>query len=206
MCSSVLARSLCILALATSLASAQESLPQGGGVPRADQARPAHDPPAQSLFNDRLRKFKFDLEHVVVTAETAEMFLVRYKRPDNPRIIGAYADTQTNALVVIGPPEAEQAIREHLAQALIEAQGTGATSLPLKLRALQDRRRIFLEEMAALEIQKTEVAASDQAAKSQQLADRLQTFENEVQLIERQMEIVRKYLERLDRHQPAASP
>ena len=193
---------LCIFASACSLAGAQEHAPIAAGPPRAEQARPAQDQPPESVFNDRLRKFKFDLEDMVVTAGTAEGFLLRYNRPDNPRIIGAYPDAQTNALVVIGPPEAEQAIRENLAESLVEAQGTGATSLPLQLRLLQHQRKGLLEEMAALEIQKIEVGASDQAsadqaARAQQLADRLQMFEGKLQLVERQIETVGKYIDRL---------
>jgi hypothetical protein len=198
---------LCIVAVASWPSSVRAQQPNAPIPARAEQA-PAQDPPAESLFNDRLRKFKFDLEHVVATAETAEAFVLRYGQSDNPRILGAYPDPHANALIVIGPPEAEQAIREHLAQIVVDGQG--GASLPLQLRLLQQQRRGLLEEMAGLEIQQAEVAANgppsaEQTAKAQQFADRLQLFERKVQLVERQIEIVRKYQGRASREHSSDS-
>jgi hypothetical protein len=97
-----------------------------------------------SIFNDKLRRFKFRLEHTdVVTVEEAAAFMERYSSRDNPAIIGAYADPDANLLVVIGPPEAEQAIRNDLATAIIELQGIpgipGNGNLKIQKRTLQSQ-------------------------------------------------------------------
>jgi hypothetical protein len=158
-----------------------------------------------SIFNDQVRRFKFLLEHDVATVDTAEAFMHRYQRPDNPPIIGAYPDTETNSLVVIGPPEAEQAIRESLAQAIVDAQGQGsAMPLTMQLRILQHERTGLLEQMAELEVQ--EVAAAEEEngpSKAKQLADRRQMFEAKLKIAEQQIRIVRKYMARAEADESA---
>jgi uncharacterized protein (TIGR03067 family) len=72
--------------------------------------------PGEWIYNDQLKRFKFRLEKVVVSRETAEQFWVRYTNRENPPIIGVWDESSTNSLIIIGPPEAEQAIRNELAQ------------------------------------------------------------------------------------------
>jgi hypothetical protein len=183
--------------------AAQEPSSLGGAQPKAKQA--ADTGPGESIFNDQLRRFKFLLEHEVATTETAEEFLIRYRRPENPPIIGAYPDAQTNALVVIGPPEAEQAIRECLAQRIADGLGiVGAPPLPMQLRLLQHQRTELLELMADLEVQEVGAASEENGpAKASQLADRRKIFEAELRIVEQQIRVVRKYMARVEADESA---
>jgi hypothetical protein len=172
---------------------------QVGKDPDTAQSRAADFEPPTSIFNDQLRRFRFELEDEIVTAETAEEFMVRYQRPDNPRILGAYPDTRSNALFVVGPPEAEQAIRECLAQSIVDVLGLrGAMPLEMQLRILHHERKDKLLIMADLEIQ--EVGAADEEngpQKAKQFAAKRQIFENELKITEQQIRVVRKYMARL---------
>jgi hypothetical protein len=158
-----------------------------------------------SIFKDQLRRFKFQLEHDVATWETAEVFMLRYQRPTNPRIVGAYPDGDTNSLIIIGPPESEQAIRESLAEWMVESQSLGpAPALAMQLRILQHERAESLRTMAEIEVSQVKAAASDdEKAKVPQLADRLRLVERELKVVEDQMRVVRKYIDRLEDDNPA---
>jgi hypothetical protein len=196
---------LMLLAAAVALpARSQEHDQTGKDQPRAGQTEKADAEPPTSIFNDRLRRFKFRLEHDVATVATAEQFMVRYNRPDNPRIIGAYPDAETNSLVVIGPPESEQAIRENLAQWVVASQGFGqGPPLSMQLRLLEHQRTDLLEIMAGEEVAMVKAAASnDERAKEKQIASRLQAFEGELKVVEQQIRIVRKYIDRLQHDDP----
>lgn len=180
--------------------------PSAAGRSIAEKAREADAEPGVSIFNDQLRRFKFLLEHEVATLETVEGFLVNYRRPENPPILGAYPDAQTNSLVVIGPPEAEQAIRECLAQRMVEGHGIeGAPPLPMQLRVLQHERTELLELLADLEVQEVAAAAEENGpSKAKQLAARRQLFEAELKIADQQIRVVRKYMARLDAEDPPA--
>lgn len=186
-------------------ARSQEPMPPGPVTLLAARPSAAEDEPPMSIFNDQMRRFKFLLEHDVATVATAEEFVVRYRRPNNPRIVGAYPDAQTNALVVIGPPESEQAIRASLAEWVVESGGTGrGQPLAMQLRILQHERRGCLEIMAGIEVQQVKAAATTtEKAKEPQLAAKLQVFEGELAIVEQQIQVVRKYMDRLAQDDPA---
>lgn len=105
-----------------------------------------------SVFNDEVRRFRFELEEMLITAETAEQFMLLHQARNEPSIIGAYADSETNSLVVVGPPDAEQPIRETLAKWIVDRQGVSPPPLNVQKRRLEFRRRKLLREMADLEI------------------------------------------------------
>jgi hypothetical protein len=191
------------LILAATLAApsfAQDRALDSGGVPPAaanaiDGERP------MSVFNDKVRRFRFVLEGTLVTAETAEEFMITYQGRNQPEIIGAYADAETNALVVVGPPDAEHAIRVTLAARIVERQDAGARSLELQKRALQLRRQELLFAMAD-----TEVASVDaEPNKAAQLQARLEAFESELNVLQRKLQIVDRYLQKL-RDPPSDAP
>lgn len=199
---------LVVAALLAGQARAQE--PASNGQTLATIKQPASDTePGISIFNDQLRRFKFLLEREVVTLETVEEFLVHYRRPENPPILGAYPDADTNSLVVIGPPEAEQAIRECLAQRIVDVNGMkGAPPLAMQLRGLQHERTERLELLADMEVQELAAAAAENGpAKVKQLADRRKLFEAELNVVEQQIRVVRKYMSRVeaDESVPASS-
>jgi hypothetical protein len=146
-----------------------------------------------SIFNDKVRRFRFELEETLITAETAEEFVVRHQARNKPPIIGAFADSETNSLVVIGPPEAEQPVRETLATWLVDRQAGGRSTLAVQRRTLEFRRGELLRIMAGVEV--LLVAATGDKAK--QLRDRLQIFEDELTVVEKQMEVVDRYAQRL---------
>jgi hypothetical protein len=191
---------LLALALPAAQARAKEPIPTGPSQPASAKQLAADAEPGVSIFNDQLRRFKFLLEHEVATLETVEGFLVNYRRPENPPILGAYPDAHTNSLIVIGPPEAEQAIRECLAQRMVEGHGIeGAPPLPMQLRVLQHERTELLEVMADLEVQDIAAAAEENGpSKAKQLANRRNLFEAELSTVEQQIRVVRKYMSRLD--------
>jgi hypothetical protein len=196
-----------VISLLVSAASAQQPAPSGNNSLLAGTAGTDGER-AGSIFNDQLRQFRFELDHEVVTIETAETFMVRYNRPENPRILGAYPDKLTNALLVVGPPEAEQAIRETLAQSIVDVFGlVGAPPLERQLRILKHERKDLLRTMADLEIQEVAAGAEENgSAKAKQLADRRQIFENQLKITEQQIHVVRKYMARLADDECAAVP
>jgi len=180
---------LAIAALTAAAASSQERDPPAKGT------RPAAQSVAErpmSIFNDKVRRFKFELEDTVVTAETAEDFMISYQGRNRPAIIGAYADGETNSLVVLCAPEAEEAVRLHLASRIIDQVGLGLSSLKVKKRGLESRRRTLLAEMAELEVALVEA----DAAKAEQLKVRLEAFTDQLSIVERQIAIVNRYIER----------
>jgi hypothetical protein len=160
-----------------------------------------------SIFNDKIRRFKFRLEHLPVTRETAEAFSLRFSRPNNPRIIGAYADAETNSLVVVGPPEAEQAIRENLAEWIVETHVSGTPPLEIQKRVLEYRRKELLAELASIEVYQLKAGngGNNQAKGKKEIDSRLQSFEDELRLVERQIVVVNKYLDRLHNDGPGAA-
>jgi hypothetical protein len=200
------ARLFVLLASFLFLAPAWSQEP-GVGPVLAGLVRPVAAEAPLSIFNDQLRRFKFRLEHDVATWETAEAFLLRYQRPNNPPIVGAYPDGDTNSLVIIAKPDSEQAIRESLAEWQVESQSIGpAAALAMQLRILQHERAKSLRTMAEIEVSQVKAAASeDEKAKVPQLAHRLQHFERELKVVEEQMQVVRKYIDRLEDGEPAAT-
>jgi hypothetical protein len=159
-------------------------------VPNSDVA--AERP--MSIFNDRVRRFRFELEETLVTAETVEGFMRHHQARNQPEIIGAYADSATNSLVVVGPPEAEEAIRITLAKWIVDRQGVSPPPLTVQQRTLQFRRKELLREMAQLEVQ----MVGQEGQKAEQLQARLQSMEAELSVVEEQIQVVGRYLRRLD--------
>jgi hypothetical protein len=183
---------LALAALTAAAASSQERNPAAAQA--ADSERP------MSIFNDKVRRFKFELEDTVVTAETAEEFMISYQGRNRPPIIGAYADGETNSLVVLCAPEAEEAVRLHLASRIIDQVGLGlSSSLKVKLRGLESRRRTLLAEMAELDVALVEA----DEGKAEQLQVRLAKFKDLLSVVERQIAIVNRYIER--QQDPAVS-
>jgi hypothetical protein len=164
----------------------------------------ANAEPPMSIFNDKLRRFKFRLEHTdVVTVEEAKVFMQRYSKRGNPEIIGAYADPDANLLVVIGPPEAEQAIRNYLATTIIELQGLpGNGSLKRQKRSLQSQGREIIRDLAQVEAFKVKLgnAKDEDRDKKIKLVDsQIQALGAELNVIEQQIQVIDKYLKRLSK-------
>ena len=112
------------LIAATSLGQAADAQGQASPASAREGATAAKSDAPESIFNGQVRRYRFALEGRVVTADTAEAFMVRYqgRGKERPRIIGAYADDEQNALVVVAAPEAEQAIRDNLAEWIVDPQ------------------------------------------------------------------------------------
>jgi hypothetical protein len=155
---------------------------------------PAAEKP-MSIFNEKIRRYRFELDEMPITVETAEEFMVLHQPRNEPPIIGAYADSETNALVVVGPPEAEQPVRETLAKWMVQRQAGGLPSMNVHKRTLEFRRQKLLYAMASVEMQIVEAAGE----KAKQHRDRLQAVEDELTVVEKQIEVVNKYVERLRR-------
>lgn len=177
----------------------------GETKPQAQQVETGAHPPLaniseepMSIFNEDVRRFKFQIEHTLVTNEVARAFMHHYSDSENPEIIGAYADSKANALVVIGPPESEPAIRKSLAVWTVETVGLGNPSLEVQKRQLHDDRALFLVEMAVIEIALVDATEGHREQGAKELQDRLKAIEKELQVTERKIEVVNKYIKRLD--------
>lgn len=194
----ILAAVLLAAAAGTNPCFSQVQEPNAVDQPRAAEQDAAERP--MSVFNDKVRRFRFSLEDTPVTTETAEEFMVRYQGRDQIEIIGAYADAVTNSLVVVGPPEAEHAIRVTLAKWIVDRQGLSPAPLESRRRELEFRRQQLLGIMADLEI---ELVPAE--GKAEQLKSRLQAIEDELRVVESQMEVVNRYIER-SRQTPSDAP
>ena len=109
--------------------------------------------PGEPIYNDRLKRFKFRLDKIrVVGDETAEEFWYMYKGRGNPPVKGVWADADTNSMVILAAREADQALRDTLAE--WEGLSTGIDvreddSLECQRRQLQVRRRLAIQQVAA---------------------------------------------------------
>jgi hypothetical protein len=184
-----------IVVLLVAASTGNRSASQEPGSVVADQ-RGALGSPAEApmrVFSDKIRRFRFELDETLVTAETAEQFRLLHQSRNEPPIFGAYADCETNSLVVVAPPEAEHPVRETLARWMVERQPISPPSLDLQKRTLEFRRDELLREMAALEIQALEASVE----KAEQLRDRVKSFETTLDIVEKQMDVVDRYIQRL---------
>ena len=151
----------------------------------------------ESIFNGKVRRFRFDLEGMPVTADTAEEFVVRYRGRDRerPPILGAYADGDCNALVVVAPPESEQAIRESLAEWIVASRGIdGPPSLKLQRRELEFRWRERLTVIAGVDLELVKLTGD----RGQQMRERLRLLEEELTTLEKQLQVIDRYIARLE--------
>jgi len=157
-----------------------------------------------SVFNDKIRRFKFRLEYTdVVTMEQAKIFAERYSKGGNPQIIGAYPDSDANLLVVVGPPEAEEAIRETLATLTVLLHDIPRNgNLKIQKRELQSQGRQIIREIAHIEVAKVEIAVAkdeNRNRKIKQLDERMQSLQAELDVVERQIQILNTHLNRLNK-------
>lgn len=174
-----------------------EAEPMGDLKMGSSQLPTAGSEEPMSIFNDEVRLFKFRIDHAIVDEETAAAFTVRYDVKENPPIIGAFPDAKTNALCVVGPPEAENAILRSLAKWIIEIQGIPGPPLWLTLRKLRGRRAEILADLANLEMALAEGVEKLEKQQKDQVQDRLKAFQAELIRIEKQIEIGEKYLKRI---------
>lgn len=166
----------------------------GEKTPKKQKAKKALDAePTMSVFGDKVRCFRFQFEKESVSYRMAEAFMVRYNGDDeNPEIIGAYPDLEKNILCIVGPPEAEHAIRVNLATWIVQSQGLGSTSLKAQRRALEFQRKDLLSEMAELEI--TAIGTAEE--KAVQVNARARSFAEALETTEKQLEVIERYLSR----------
>ena len=151
-----------------------------------------------SIYNEDLRKFKFKMEHELVGLETAQYVMESFRK-ENPGIIGIYPDVVTNSLVFIAAPEAEPAIRKALANRIIELQGIPddfPAPLGTQKAYLQKQRVEQLARLARLECQF--VGLEDQPKVVERFELLMNEAEQELKIIERKIEVVNKYIKRLD--------
>lgn len=182
--------------------SAAQEQSRGTVDPSRAKAPAAEGP--MSIFNDQVRRFRFVLEEMLITTETAEAFMIKHQLHNEPPIIGAYADSETNSLVVVGPPEAEQPIRETLAQWMVERQQVSPPPLNVQKRTLEFRRKELLCTMAGLEVQLVgEEGDKAEGDKAEQIRQRLSAFERELAIVEKQLEVVDRYVQRLENQSTA---
>ncbi len=186
---------LCALAVVAAASQSGWAQQQTAGAGTSARAAAGSEEP-ESIFNGQVRRYCFSLEGMLVTADTAEGFVIRYRGRDKerPQILGAFADEEHNALVVVAGPEAEQAIRENLAEWLIEGKGIETPSLQTQRRALEARWRVVLSAMAECEVELVKLTAD----RAQQLRDRMRLYEAELTTLEKQLQVIDRYIARLE--------
>ncbi len=163
---------------------------------------------SRSLIADdsgRFKRFKFRLEKIDVTDqyEIAERFWLLYRGQGNPRISGVWGDPRTNSLIIIGPPEADQGIRDTL------ADWEGATSgiefgvdesLESQQKLFQHHRRSMLEQVASDKLKIIEAEAAGEKAdgeKLKQLNRDLKRDTAELEVVESKLQVITETIERL---------
>ena len=153
-----------------------------------------------SIFNDEVRLFKFRIEGTPATVEEAVAFMARYRTKGNPEIIGAYPDPDTNSLCIIGPPEAELAIRKTLARSIVEQGGIPGTSLTMQKRELRAFRKRLLDDIGALEIAlvDAQTGINKKAADAEPYRNQKAALESELAVVERKLQIANQYLKRIN--------
>ena len=185
---------LVIAALGPATVAAQNPILGTGSSIRPAPTITADSDAPLPIFNDQVRRFRFPIEHVAVTAETAGEFMVRYQGTDQPEIIGAYSDAETNSLIVVGPPEAEHAIRLSLATWIVKHQEISPSNLKARRREMEFRRRDLLVEMAELEI----AMLDTEGDRAEKLGEAFRALDAELTLVEKQLQVVDRYVKRID--------
>lgn len=183
--------------------------------PRAKKADIIGTDPGTPIYNDKLKRFKFRLEKIKIqsAAEAAQEFWNVYKDRGNPEITGVWADPRTNSLVIVGSPEADQAIRDSIArwegaQGGIDFRADG--SLDAQLRELEQHRRGLITQ--ATEIQLAILDEESQAGPNakkrvEERKQRLTEVERELRLVEKKIDVVRTNLKEVDpQEDPAEEP
>lgn len=159
----------------------------------------------EPIYNDRLKRFKFQLEKIDVTNEyeVAEMFWRCYQGQGKPKITAVWGDPRTNSLVIVGPPEADQAIRDTLAvwqgmQIGIEVDED--VTLEDQLKRFERYRRSALAQVARrkLEIIDAESAVEPDEERIQTLNLDLEGDMAELEKVERKLKVITESMERLN--------
>lgn len=161
--------------------------------------------PGELIYNDRLKRFKFRLEKIAVTepVQLAADFWLKYRGRGNPQLTSVLGDPRTNSLVIVGPPEADQAIRDTIA----EWEGYHSTGIPIREdpslegqhRELQNKRRNALEQVVQRELEIIEAQARKEpdADEIEELQRKLETEKAELEIIERKLEVISASIKRL---------
>ncbi len=161
--------------------------------------------PGESVYNERLKRFKFKLENIDVTeVETAQEFLVRIRRDESVNIIGAWGDPLTNSLVVIASPDAEQAIREELARWEAIYLGNRDRSLAVRREYLLREREEYLEMIAEIKLAIVDEEAAKEQRKVNELNKKLKYFSDNLQTVDRKLEIIDELVGHQGSNQEAA--
>lgn len=172
--------------------------------------------PGEPIYNDRLKRFKFRLEKMVVSnsVEIAEEFSVFYMNRGNPSITGVWGDPRSNSLVIIGPPEADQAIRETLAQweALnttgIDLRAMENDSLEAQQKRLQILHRSALQQLTARKLEIIDAEAVGEKPDGERLVKLNRDLENDtdaLEAVERKLKVISESLERLQSSEGGSS-
>ncbi len=188
-----------------------------------------HSAEPMSIYNDQLRCFKFKIDYAVASVEEAKGFMLYYQQKGNPEILGAFPDEETNSLCVVGPPEAEQAIRKSLAIWRTELMGLGlmgpSPSLALQIAGLEsgsrknayrtgttgngagrDQNRSQCHEAQQKKtsgevLERMDSIIQQDESTIQQLKERLESLELELAMTEGKIQVVNEYSKRMNKHQ-----
>jgi serine/threonine protein kinase len=163
----------------------------------------------EPIYNDRLKRFKFRLDRIPVTGtvETAQEFWIQYRHRGNPPITGVWGDPRTNSLIIVGPPDAEQPIRDTIAAwegAQLGIDLDEDDSLEGQSHQYQNQRRTLLETIAQRRIELID-ARSRSNPNSQQIREleqKLLSETTELEIAEQKLNVVRDGLERLQKNEP----
>lgn len=170
-----------------------------------------HDP-GEPIYNDRLKRFKFRLEKIDVTDQygIAEQFWLIYQGRGKPPITGVWGDPRTNSLVIVGPPEADQAIRDTLAEwegATTGLEVRGDESLEAQHESVKQRHRNALEQVTKRKLEIINVEAAGEKADPERLKKLQLDLEQdmaELELLERMLKVIAESMQRLNGNEEAS--
>jgi serine/threonine protein kinase len=179
--------------------------------PLAVDAKIAGKGPGESIYNDRLKRFKFRMDRFAVTDEVqmAQTFLGEYRhRRGNPPLTGVWGDPRTNSLIVVGPPEADQPIRQTIArmEGLILGIDLEDDSLEAQYRQFQNERTRALEQIVHRRIEIIEAEAREKPDRDQikKLNRQLETEAAGLDAVERKLKAVQDGIERLRQNEASS--
>jgi hypothetical protein len=163
-----------------------------------------HDP-GEPIYNDRLKRFKFQLERIDVANEyeIAEQFWLIYRGRGNPQITGVWGDPRTNSLVIVGPPDADQAIRETIAKWEGETLGIEVSeheTLEDQQKRFERFRRRVLEQIASRKLEIIDAEAGGEKPDGERLKKLnldLQKDMAELEIVDRKLKVITESIQQL---------
>lgn len=184
---------------------------EGTAFDEMDMATSDHSGHYDSIFNENLKRFQFQLERVNVHAvDTPEEFRARLRDDGGLEPIGVWGDPVSDTLTIIAEADAEDTIRRVLAK--MEAMAAMTPTLEADREHLLDKRRRLVRDITEMELMLVElngIKNSDQAKASKQarsIQERLIPMREELETIEQKLETLERSIRNQQRAESKEEP